>query len=487
MPSLALSDSTLPSMYSSFERTAREGEQFHRRHPSITAENMSTASPISPTTMYGPFPPKYQPPPQPSNSNPYTTPPESRKNSKNPEDEKRQLPSLHEALHEAGLAPSSTSILHPHQSGTSSYSSHSSLPPVHTSGPLPSVQHPPHTPSHTGSFSQPPPPPPPPLHPPPEQRYDYHESRNGYCQNHPTPVHPNTEPYPQRQASYPHPPSTQYPPPRPHASSHNSFPGPPPPPGYQFSHGSTSSQSAPPASTNQPLYPQNNMPPPYGPPYHHESNGAHPPAYSQGSSPTSKVLGKRTSTGYGGAIEQALHVSSMRLDLEKSRTRSLSIYNLVQRLYDQNGSSYQNHGLDVVLAEFQKAVRDAEELKEGLESCRRLLADMCKEQEQQSALEKGRPHMQDYEVEEHGYQEDSRNAGMQQPELKKIRRGRAAPPGRCHSCHRAETPEWRRGPDGARTLCNACGLHYAKLTRKMSKSTLAANAITRKSPNAALQ
>jgi hypothetical protein len=44
---------------------------------------------------------------------------------------------------------------------------------------------------------------------------------------------------------------------------------------------------------------------------------------------------------------------------------------------------------------------------------------------------------------------------------------KAAPPGRCHSCNRAETPEWRRGPDGARTLCNACGLHYAKLTRKV--------------------
>ena len=38
------------------------------------------------------------------------------------------------------------------------------------------------------------------------------------------------------------------------------------------------------------------------------------------------------------------------------------------------------------------------------------------------------------------------------------RRGRAAPPGRCHSCNRAETPEWRRGPDGARTLCNSCGI-----------------------------
>ncbi|CAG8583997.1 9735_t:CDS:2, partial [Racocetra fulgida] len=29
---------------------------------------------------------------------------------------------------------------------------------------------------------------------------------------------------------------------------------------------------------------------------------------------------------------------------------------------------------------------------------------------------------------------------------------RAAPPGRCHSCNISETPEWRRGPDGARTL-----------------------------------
>jgi hypothetical protein len=54
------------------------------------------------------------------------------------------------------------------------------------------------------------------------------------------------------------------------------------------------------------------------------------------------------------------------------------------------------------------------------------------------------------------------------PDTKRSRRGqRAAPPGRCHSCNRAETPEWRRGPDGARTLCNACGLHYAKLTRRM--------------------
>ena len=49
------------------------------------------------------------------------------------------------------------------------------------------------------------------------------------------------------------------------------------------------------------------------------------------------------------------------------------------------------------------------------------------------------------------------SGGFAGSEAKK-RRGRAAPPGRCHSCNRAETPEWRRGPDGARTLCYACGL-----------------------------
>ncbi|PHH50018.1 GATA zinc finger domain-containing protein 10 [Ceratocystis fimbriata CBS 114723] len=56
------------------------------------------------------------------------------------------------------------------------------------------------------------------------------------------------------------------------------------------------------------------------------------------------------------------------------------------------------------------------------------------------------------------------------------RRGRAAPPGRCHSCARVDTPEWRRGPDGARTLCNACGLHYAKLERKRTNEQRAENA-----------
>lgn len=36
----------------------------------------------------------------------------------------------------------------------------------------------------------------------------------------------------------------------------------------------------------------------------------------------------------------------------------------------------------------------------------------------------------------------------------------------CHSCGTIDTPEWRRGPDGCKSLCNACGLHYAKILRR---------------------
>lgn len=36
----------------------------------------------------------------------------------------------------------------------------------------------------------------------------------------------------------------------------------------------------------------------------------------------------------------------------------------------------------------------------------------------------------------------------------------------CTHCLLESTPEWRRGPEGSRTLCNACGLFYLKLAKK---------------------
>jgi hypothetical protein len=89
---------------------------------------------------------------------------------------------------------------------------------------------------------------------------------------------------------------------------------------------------------------------------------------------------------------------------------------------------------------------------------------LAKQMAQRKAFEAGGLHDDDHMA---MYQEEFKsNGGFAGPDSEK-RRSKAAPPGRCHSCNRAETPEWRRGPDGARTLCNACGLHYAKLTRRM--------------------
>jgi hypothetical protein len=36
----------------------------------------------------------------------------------------------------------------------------------------------------------------------------------------------------------------------------------------------------------------------------------------------------------------------------------------------------------------------------------------------------------------------------------------------CQSCGAKLTPEWRRGPSGPGTLCNACGLRYSKTVRR---------------------
>jgi len=41
----------------------------------------------------------------------------------------------------------------------------------------------------------------------------------------------------------------------------------------------------------------------------------------------------------------------------------------------------------------------------------------------------------------------------------------------CTDCGTVESPEWRRGPQGPKTLCNACGLRYAKRSRKTKDSS----------------
>jgi len=53
-------------------------------------------------------------------------------------------------------------------------------------------------------------------------------------------------------------------------------------------------------------------------------------------------------------------------------------------------------------------------------------------------------------------------------EVKEVQKKRTIMSGElyCHSCGTLDTPEWRRGPDGCKSLCNACGLHYAKILKR---------------------
>lgn len=51
---------------------------------------------------------------------------------------------------------------------------------------------------------------------------------------------------------------------------------------------------------------------------------------------------------------------------------------------------------------------------------------------------------------------------------------------KCHRCGTTETPEWRRGPNGVRTLCNACGLFHAKLVKRKGAALAAEEVLNNK-------
>lgn len=50
----------------------------------------------------------------------------------------------------------------------------------------------------------------------------------------------------------------------------------------------------------------------------------------------------------------------------------------------------------------------------------------------------------------------------------------------CRLCGTRETPEWRRGPDGLKSLCNACGIHFARMMRAERKVVAAKEEETRR-------
>ncbi|KAG2364521.1 hypothetical protein BDR07DRAFT_1450276 [Suillus spraguei] len=57
------------------------------------------------------------------------------------------------------------------------------------------------------------------------------------------------------------------------------------------------------------------------------------------------------------------------------------------------------------------------------------------------------------------------NYGDDATKRKKIRKMHVAEQYVCVTCGRTDSPEWRKGPQGPKTLCNACGLRWAKQVR----------------------
>ncbi|KAL7275716.1 hypothetical protein RUND412_001325 [Rhizina undulata] len=445
---------SLPSIeYIGFERVAREGAQFHQRHPSITHNSLSTASPISPTTMFGPTPPP--PPPfsqlSQSASNCYISPPESRRTSGENENQpppqpppqgRHSLPSLLEVIYDridkpfTAPSPLQTPPIGPGSfSSSTAPSSHMSSMPrsqpsdVHTNGQSHAPPQPP-----TPQAYPPPPPPPPVSHnppgPPPASAHHHDSSyrrrepqehtrslpQNPYSQTQPPNSIPSIrppEPYappPPNSASYqPHPytpsrqgTSPQYPP----TPSYSTPTGPPPTNGYPFPQHPASNQSQP------PYHPQQQS---YSYPPSHENIA--PPQTSPGSKG-----GLKRPSNYGSAIERALTISSIRRDLEAIKEHSSRIYYLVKQ-YQDDAQSYPG-SLESSLRDFDEALRRSYQNTEALKNCHGVFQELSsKEFAEQNAQEMNTAHAAEYGEDSHSYPDEARTNGAQQPDTKKIRRG----------------------------------------------------------------
>ncbi|KAI3565877.1 hypothetical protein IWW34DRAFT_796927 [Fusarium oxysporum f. sp. albedinis] len=190
-----------------------------------------------------------------------------------------------------------------------------------------------------------------------------------------------------------------------------------------------------------------------------------PGAYHPRALPHATETDDATQTWYDAAVNRHFESWSYQDSLSRISSSSRTILNCAE-VYSRIGQEQLGaHPIPRRLPtewELGDMLNNIELIKRSLEHVKDLVqTSIQNERGREGPMMQG-PHEEKHDVPMHG-------DGMQ-PQYgvtkAKKRRGRAARPARCHSCSRIDTPEWRRGPDGARTLCNACGLHYAKLERK---------------------
>ncbi|KAK4508369.1 hypothetical protein PRZ48_002107 [Zasmidium cellare] len=477
----------LPALsYLDVDKVKREDEAAYQTRNTGTPQSLSTSAGASPTYHYPPGPPPpyshaHGPPPPPAqHTNAWSsshaavhTPPESRRTSEHEKDGAKQttrqsLPSISEAL------------------GVDSQTAFASAPPPPSSLQSTHLPHPqstaPASPSPTSRRSYPMEPPQAPPSSFSTSTSYFSQYRSEPPQHQPTPPEPARTPaaYPPVQESKP--PlhlSTSQPASRP---SQPSIYGRAPEPPSSYEHASQQ--------------PAGSMGPPSSFPYGYTP---YPPRYANPTPPASTASGPiyQPSTTYGAPhasggwkSENASRYDDRQAGYGDNVKRHLDFYDLegalneiantsrilsdFSRRYGDNMHQTQRTGPSIStlpsIVEVDDMVSKSKAQMESLGKIREVVLAQQAVYDQQIADQRSQhkafseapqappePHPQEAD--------DNKQSGFAGVDTKK-RRGRAAPPGRCHSCNRAETPEWRRGPDGARTLCNACGLHYAKLTRK---------------------
>ncbi|KAF2851639.1 GCS-domain-containing protein [Plenodomus tracheiphilus IPT5] len=436
----------------------------------------------------------HQPPPAssaPGSLGGLLSPPESRRTSGDENESQRptarqSLPSIHEAL--GSEQPLSYPSTVPPPSALVSAPQHY-LPPAVTAAP-PADQRPrhfaselhasqgpsnpfshPRSPFLGSAASQVPPPPPPQSQNDSLPRPPFSDPRQPYSTPQHNPKLPTLHPLKTAQSP---PPSTA----RPNAS----YPSYPPPTAH---YESAASQSA--SSMNH-HYPYSQYPPnyPHSTPSASAPNSAYPPSASTYSAPPryppptwregnselahleEKKINRSSLAPYGESVKRHLESFDLEASLNEMADGSGHIAEF-SKVYRQRAHENQRIGMTPQsmprLEEVDEMLKQSERIQMSLQRMR----DVVFNHHQATIVE---PPQDPRYRSMNGYDPDSAsnygddgkgNGGFANGDGKTRKRGRAAPPGRCHSCNRAETPEWRRGPDGARTLCNACGLRAPQL------------------------